>query len=414
MKQRIVIIGNGMAADRFVSSLIEKGSSLYSITIVGEETNHSYNRTLLSSVLSKQLLLNNIHMKEYGWYWDNKIKLLLGKGKKVEYINRNSKSIICIDGTEVQYDKLILATGSSPIRIPSLDNGSVKSLYYYRNIDDVRRIDVSAKNGASAVVVGAGLLGLEVAEVLSDRGMNITVVNKLPTALDKQLDKTSGSLLQMKMEQKGIVFKMNTEIHSLESSGGKVKRVHLKDGSIMNASMVVVAIGIQPNIQLAKQSGIQCDKGVLVDNTMQTSESDIFAIGECTQFHEQTFGFVTPLFQQADVLAQRLYGITAKFSRKEFAVTLKVSGVQVFSMGDIFEQSQEHIVVYHDPFHLIYKKLVIKHNKLVGIVLFGDLSGAKSYQYLLEHQVLINSDMRAQLIFDHHELEVPSPIDVAA
>ena len=328
MKQKLVLIGNGMAGLRTIEELLKIDPDLYDITVFGAEPHPNYNRIMLSPVLAGEKNFDDIVLNSGEWYEENAIELVTGD--PVVNIDRVKGQVVSQKGVVREYDRLLLATGSTPFIIP-VPGADKEGVIGFRDIADVETMLQSARNYKNAVVIGGGLLGLEAANGLMKNGMHVTVVHLLDTLMERQLDKPAAALLKSSLEERGLTFKMEAQTAALLGEE-KVTAVQFADGSVVPADLVVMAVGIRPNIELAQQAGIYCERGIMVDDTMQTFDPLIYAVGECVQHRGTCYGLVAPLFDQAKVCANHLalYGI----ERYEGSVTstkLKVTGIDLFS-----------------------------------------------------------------------------------
>lgn len=401
MKEKLVLIGNGMAGMRTIDELLKLAPDKYQITVFGAEPHGNYNRIMLSPVLAGDKTIDDIIINDLQWYQDNNIRLL--SNTKVINIDRVQRKVIADDGTQVAYDRLVLATGSKPVML-SIPGCELEGVISFRDINDVNTMIETAKTHKKAVVVGGGLLGLEAANGLMQQGMDVTVVHRSNTLMNQQLDQTAADLMRVELEAKGLKFLMQHTTHAFMGHE-RVEKVQFENGVEIDADLVVMAIGVRPNISLAEKSGLQCDRGVLVNDTLQTYTPTIYAVGECVQHRQQTFGLVAPLFEQAKVCANHLaeMGI-AMYMTKPMATQLKVTGIDLFSAGDFQGDEQSQSLIYTDPYRYIYKKLVIKDNKLVGMVLYGHTHDGQWYFSLLNAQHDISA-IRETLIFGQQYCE---------
>ncbi|MDX1562256.1 MAG: FAD-dependent oxidoreductase, partial [Gammaproteobacteria bacterium] len=367
-KPKLVLVGNGMAGMRAIEELLELAPDRYEITVFGTEPRGNYNRILLSPLLSAEKTLDDIMLNTPDWYADNGIKLLAGK--TVTLIDRARSIVVADDGTEVPYDRLILATGSNPIMLP-LPGADLPGVLAYRDVDDVDKMIEAAKAKRHAVVIGGGLLGLEAAYGLQQRGMDVTVVHLLATLMERQLDPTAAALLKTSLESRGLKFKMPASTEAIVGSG-RVEAVQFKDGTELPADLVVMAVGIRPNVELAKRSGLVCERGVIVDDTMQTFDPKIYALGECVQHRGTCYGLVAPLFEQAKVVANHLAEIgIGRYAGSRVSTKLKVTGIDLFSAGDFIGDDDCDELTFMDASRGVYKKLVVKNDQIQGAVLYG-------------------------------------------
>jgi nitrite reductase (NADH) large subunit len=400
-RKRLVVVGNGMAPGRALERLIELAPDAYEITIFNAEPRVNYDRIMLSPVLSGEKSFEEIVIHGDGWYVANGITLY--KGHKVVSIDRAAMTVTSDKGATVCYDKLIVATGSLPIVIP-VPGHKLAGVLTYRDLDDVHAMLLAAKRGGRAVVIGGGLLGLEAAAGLKEQGMDVTVLHLMPTLMERQLDPAAGHLLQKAVETRGIEVRTRANTKAIlgtdaEIGPPKVRAVVLEDGTEIAADIVVMAVGIRPNAALAKEAGLAVDRGIVVSSSMQTSDPDIYALGECVEFDGQSFGLVAPLYEMAGVLAQQLVGdAAAAFRPSATATKLKVTGINLFSAGDFAEGKDREEVVLRDAARGAYKRLVIKDGKLIGVVMYGDTSDGAWFFDLVKRGVDI-SERRETLIF---------------
>ena len=395
MKKRLVIIGNGMAAGRLLQQLIEHADGQFDITVFGEEPGGSYNRVLLSPLLGGELGLEKVITLSRDWYEEHNVTLYCGD-PAIE-IDREKKLILSESGKRVHYDSLVMATGSYPVRIPfpGVDLDGVMS---FRTLKDVERMQEVAKEHKNAVVIGGGFLGLEAAEGLRLLGMNVTLLQRGSHLLDRQLDATAATLLLHALEERGLNIFLNAETETINGDD-KVTSVSLATGEVIDADLVIMAVGVTPNKSLAEASGLECQRGILVNDTMQSiTDSNIYSLGECCQFENFTYGLVAPIWQQAEILTATLKGEPGQYREEAVATQLKVSGVELFSCGSLEDGEGIDTLVYQDLKHNEYRKLWLKDNRLVGAVLYGDVrEGQWYFDQLKQNNDL--SDCRQQLLF---------------
>ncbi|PWU29347.1 nitrite reductase large subunit [Pseudomonas sp. RW407] len=401
-KLKLVLIGNGMAGIRTLEELLKIAPDLYEITVFGAEPHPNYNRILLSPVLAGEQTFEDIVLNDLNWYADNGIRLLLDR--KVVKIDRRLRKVFATDGSEAEYDRLVIATGSNPFILPVPGN-RLEGVIGYRDIADTQAMIETAKTHSHAVVIGGGLLGLEAANGLKQRGMEVTVVHLSDWLLERQLDRTAGKLLQSALEARGIRFRLNTVTDELVDNGdGRVCAVQFKDGDVVAADLVVMAAGIRPNTELAESAGIPCNRGILVNDTLQTYDPRIYAIGECASHRGIAYGLVAPLFEQAKVCANHLaqFGF-ASYKGSVVSTKLKVTGIDLFSAGDFMGGEGTETITLSDPIGGVYKKLVIKDDVLVGACLYGDTADGGWYfrQIRENHNV---AQVRDHLMFGESSL----------
>lgn len=400
-KQKLVVIGNGMAGMRTVDELLLLAPDLYEITVIGKEPYGNYNRIMLSPVLAGEKNFDDIVLHPREWYQKQGIDLV--SSQTVVDVNRKKKTVTTDAGLSFDYDRLLLATGSVPFIIP-IPHHNHACVLSFRDIQDVEAMLAATENKKRVAVIGGGLLGLEAANGLLKRGVDVTVIHDMPCLMNRQLDAEAAHLLQAQLEANGMKFRMGMmtkEIVALDEQ--HVSHVAFKNGEPLATDLVIMAVGIRPNVALAKKIGLQVDKAILVNDTLQTYDPSIYAVGECVQHRGSLFGLVAPLYEQAKVCATHLAEIgIGRYVQKATATTLKVSGVNLFSAGD-FSGANAEAIVLRDTSLGVYKRLFIKENKLVGAVLFGDVQDGNWYFDLIRQQQDI-STMREDLVFGKQEL----------
>ncbi|MCV6600520.1 MAG: nitrite reductase large subunit NirB [Cohaesibacter sp.] len=395
MKKKLVIVGNGMAPGRMLEYLFEKDPDVYDITIFNAEPRVNYNRLMLSPVLSGEKSYEDIITHNDDWYTDHGITL--HKGARIAEIDRNARAVLSGTGIKAPYDKLVIATGSNPFIIP-MPGHDLDGVLVYRDLDDVEHMLAAAKQGGSAVVIGGGLLGLEAAAGLKEQGMDVTVLHLMPTLMERQMDEASGHLLKEAMMERGIDILTNANSKTILERDGKVCGVELDNGTIIEASIVVMAVGIRPSIALAKEAGLACNRGIIVNDQMLTSDPDIYALGECVEHKEQCYGLVAPLYEMAAVLANDLLGQQAAYQGSVTATKLKVTGIDLYSAGDFAQGPDREEIVLRDATAGVYKRLVLKDNRIIGAVLYGETADGPWFFDQLKKGTDI-SQMRETLIF---------------
>jgi nitrite reductase (NADH) large subunit len=415
-RERLVVIGNGMAAMRTVEELLARAPGHYDMTVIGAEPYPNYNRIMLSSVLAGDKSVDDIVINSASWYAENGIRLIAGVSATA--IDPAAKTVALADGEALAYDKLLLATGSRPLAppIPGLGLPGVRS---FRDIADVDAMIAAAQNHRRAVVIGGGLLGLEAAWGLKRRGMSVAVVHLMPTLMERQLDVAAGELLRRDLDARGIAFFTNgqtEEIVGTERAEGLV----LADGRKIPADLVVLAIGIRPNVDLAKAAQLDVNRGILVGDDMRTSAPNIYAVGECIEHNGAVFGLVAPIWEQAKVCGARLAGDDqAVYVPPPVFTSLKITGVDVFSAGALAAADEnDDEITLHDAKRGIYKKVVLRDKRVVGCVLYGCVGDGSWYVQLMREQADISA-FRDQLVFGRAFAELagaPAPplVDVAA
>jgi nitrite reductase (NADH) large subunit len=401
-KMKLVLVGNGMAGVRAVEELIKLAPDLYDITVFGAEPHPNYNRILLSPVLAGEQTVEQIILNPWEWYAENRITL--HAGKMVTEVDRVKRVVRATgkDGSviEAEYDRLLLCTGSNPFILP-VPGKDLKGVIAYRDIADTNAMIEAARTHRHAVVIGGGLLGLEAANGLMLRGMSVTVVHVNAWLMERQLDDVAGGLLRKSLEDRGLKFLLNAQTQELVGGdGGRVEAVRFKDGSEVPADLVVMAVGIRPNTALAESMRLHCNRGIVVTDTMQTvTDARIYSVGECAAHRGIAYGLVAPLFEQAKVAANHLahFGI-GRYLGSLTSTKLKVTGIDLFSAGEFMGGEGTEEIVMSDPFGGVYKKLVIKDDKLIGACLYGDTVDGSWYFKLLRDGRNVH-DIRDKLMF---------------
>ncbi len=402
-KLKLVMVGNGMAGVRTLEELLKLDPDLYDITVFGNEPHPNYNRIMLSPVLAGEQTIEQIVTHPREWYAEHNIAL--HTGKKVVKIDRRERFVEAEDGTRADYDRLLIATGSTPFILP-VSGADLPGVVGFRDIADVDAMIESAGQYKNAVVIGGGLLGLEAANGLKARGMDVTVVHLAPWLLERQLDEPAARLLQGNLEAKGLKFLLQKQTAELvKSESGRVCAVKFRDGGIIPADLVVMAVGIRPNTALAESAGLHCDRGIRVNDTLQTvTDPRIYAIGECVNHRGTAYGLVAPLFEQAKVCANHLaqYGI-ARYEGSMTSTKLKVTGIDLFSAGNFSGGEGYEEIVFQDAGRGAYKKLILKDDKLAGACLYGDtLDGAWYFELMRDGTDV--SGIRDKLLFGRHHI----------
>ena len=401
-KLKLVVVGNGMAGIRTLEELLKAAPGMYDITVFGDEPHPNYNRIMLSPVLAGEQTIEQIVLNSRDWYAQNGITL--HTGKRVVKIDRRNRSVEADDGTRVAYDRLLLATGSKPFILP-VPGASLPGVIGFRDIADVDAMIEASSRYKHAVVIGGGLLGLEAANGLKLRGMDVSVVHIGAWLLERQLDEPAARLLQQSLEEKGLTFLLQKHTAELvQGESGRVCAVKFKDGDSIPADLVVMAVGIRPNTELAESAGLHCHRGVVVNDTMQTFDPRIYAVGECVSHRGIAYGLVAPLFDQAKVCANHLaeHGV-ARYQGSMTSTKLKVTGIDLFSAGDFTGAEGTETLVFSDAASGSYKKLVLKDNRLVGACLYGDTMDGAWYFDLLREGTDV-SQYRKTLLFGQHHL----------
>ncbi len=401
-KKKLVMVGNGMAGVRTLEELIKLEPDLYDMTVFGAEPYPNYNRIMLSPVLAGEQGIQDIILNDLDWYQQHNITLHLNK--KVVRIDRSKKIVYAEDGTQAVYDRLLLATGSNPFILP-VPGKDLEGVISYRDIHDTNFMIAAAEKYKHAVVIGGGLLGLEAANGLALRGMDVTVVHIMPWLMERQLDQSAAKMLQKSLEAKGLKFMLEAQTQELVGDElGRIQAIRFKDGSEIPAELLVMAVGIRPNTALAESAGIHCNRGIVVNDTMQTYDPSIYAIGECVAHRGIVYGLVAPLFEQAKVCANHLarMGI-ARYQGSVMSTKLKVTGIDLFSAGDFTGNDATDEILMHDAAGGVYKKLVIQADKLIGAVMYGDTKDGSWYFQMIREGKNI-SEIRDHLMFGQSHL----------
>jgi nitrite reductase [NAD(P)H] large subunit len=394
MSEPLVIVGNGMAAARLVDELAKTALGRYAIAVIGDEPRLAYNRVLLSSVLAGETASHEIELRPASWWRDRGVTLKYGcVASEIDVGRRELK----IAGEEsVAFSKLVLATGSAPLRL-NVPGADLAGVHTFRDSRDVDLLLTLAARKKRVVVVGGGLLGLEAAYGLAKAGVPVTLIHLMDRLMERQLDAPAADLLKTLVARKGIEVLLNANTARLH--GEKVvEGIELTDGHSIDADAVIFAAGIRPNVALAKDAGIPINRGIVIDDHLQTGVADIFALGECAEHRGICYGLVEPAYEQARVLAQHLAGGTAAYSGSVVATNLKVSGVAVFSAGDFIAADGAETIVLNDARHGTYKKLVIANGRLTGAVLVGDTADALWYLELTRTREPI-AKIRGEMMF---------------
>ncbi|RZT36487.1 NAD(P)/FAD-dependent oxidoreductase [Cupriavidus agavae] len=400
-RPRLVVVGNGMAGMRTVEELLKLAPDLYDITVFGAEPHGNYNRILLSPVLAGEKTVDDIMLNSRDWYAQHGIELLAGD--PVVAIDRPRRVVRSASGREVRYDRLLLATGSRPFILP-VPGHTLDGVIAFRDIQDVETMLHAARNHRHAVVIGGGLLGLEAANGLMRQGMDVTVVHLADTLMERQLDKPAAELLKGALERKGLRFLLNAQTAGILGDE-RVTGVLFRDGTRIPADLVVMTAGVRPNIELAAGAGLHCERAIVVDDTLQTFDPRIYAVGECVQHRQATFGLVAPIWDQARVCAAHLAGAGhRRYVQQATATKLKVTGVDLYSAGDFIGAEGSEDLVLRDARRGVYKRLVIQDGRLVGAVLYGDVKDGPWYFDLIQSGKSVAA-LRQRLLFGQAQCE---------
>ncbi|OMD60374.1 MULTISPECIES: nitrite reductase large subunit NirB [Paenibacillus] len=393
-REKLVLVGNGMAGIGTLEQILKLGGA-YDITVFGSEPHPNYNRIMLSYVLEGSKTINDIILNDWNWYEDNNITL--HTATTVTRIDEHSKQVIADNGMAVSYDKVIIATGSNSfiLPVPGCDKEGVVG---FRDIADCDAMLAAAKQYNKAAVIGGGLLGLEAAKGLVNLGMDVTVVHLMEDLMERQLDRNASSMLQAELERQGVKFAMGKQTVELTGEQ-RVSGLQFSDGTSLAADFVVMAVGIKPNITVAKESGIAVNRGIVVDDYLQTSMQNVYSIGECAEHRGVCYGLVAPLFEQGMVLAKHLCGSdTNPYEGSVVSTKLKISGVDVFSAGEFMDSPEHTVISSKDEWKRTYKKILLKDNVIVGAVLFGDVTESANLQKLVKQGAVMTDEIYTEVM----------------
>lgn len=393
MAAPLVIIGNGMAAARLCEELRARDPAC-PVTVVGAEPHPAYNRVLLSDVLARKVSVADLALKPAAWWERHGIRVI--RGVPATGIDRDARRVTLADGTVMPYGRLVLATGSHPIRLP-LPGADLAGVLTFRDLKDVENLLAAAQPGTRAVVIGGGLLGLEAASGLAAAGALTTLVHLMDRLMERQLDPAAATLLRGSLEARGVSVRLQADSARIEGTA-HVSGLRLKDGTLLPADLVVMACGVHPNADLARSAGLACGRGVRVDDRLATDDPAIFALGECAEHRGAVYGLVAPAYEQARALAAHLCGEQAAYGGSIIATNLKVSGVHVFSAGDISGGPGCEDILLTDAGRGTYRRLILKDGRLVGAVLFGDTADGLFYLDLITRHAPV-AHLRADLAF---------------
>lgn len=386
-KRKLVVIGNGMAGVRCVEEILSLDRDAFEITIFGKEPHPNYNRILLSKVLQGDTTIQDITINDWQWYKDNNIQLFTNE--PVTQVDTERKRVVTETGRTVKYDELIFATGSLPFMLP-LPGANKKGVTAFRDIRDCETMVEASKSYEKAVVIGGGLLGLEAARGLLNLGMKVDVVHIFDSIMERQLDRTAAKMLQAELEKQGMRFLLEKQSEEIIGRS-RIVGLKFKDGTKTDADLLVMAVGVRPNVQLAKDAQIETNRAIVVNDYMQTGVPNVYAVGECAEHRGIVYGLVAPLYEQGKVLAKTLCGVENEgYHGSVLATQLKVSGVDVFSAGEFMDSDEVKSLKWVDGIRGKYKKIVVRDNKIVGAVLFGDISEGNKLLNMIKQQTDIS------------------------
>jgi nitrite reductase (NADH) large subunit len=394
MSEPLVIIGNGMAAARLCEELSARALGRYAIAVVGKEPRLAYNRILLSSVLAGEVSVSDITVKPADWWRKHGVTLCYGTAATA--VDIAARTVTLDDNTILPFGKLVFATGSRAVRLP-IAGADLPGVLTFRDLADTESLVRAARRGTRAIVIGGGLLGIEAAYGLAKAGVAVTLIHLMDRLMERQLDARAAAMLKRAVEAKGIDVQLEAATARLVGND-RVEAVELKDGRILPADTVVIAVGISPNAEIARAANLTVNCGIVVDDDLSTSNPNIFAIGECAEHRGVCYGLVEPANDQARVLAERFAGRDTLYTGSVNATNLKVSGVHVFSAGDFLGAPGTESIVLADAGLGTYRKLIIESERLAGAVLYGDTADARWYLELLRSGVSIDA-IREDLVF---------------
>lgn len=403
MKERLVVIGNGMASLRFLERLTERAPGLYDVTVVGAEPQAAYNRVLLSSLLGGEVDEAACAFRGLDWYEAHGIRLITGA--PVTEIDRENGLVMVGETHVLPFDKLVLAIGSLPIRLPK-PGMDLPGVLTFRDLADVAAIRKAAVEHAKAIVIGGGLLGLEAAVGLARLGVDTTLLHVMDRLMERQLDHAAAGLVKRAMEARGVRVLLKADTAAIEGEG-RVERLVLSDGTVLPADLVVMSVGVRPNVALAQNAGIETARGIKVDDRMQSSDARIYALGECAEHRGQVYGLVEPAYEQAEALSRHLVGEEASYLGTALSTSLKVSGLPVFSAGVVDVPEGAEAVIWSDPSAGLYRKLVIAQNQLLGAVFVGDVAEQGWCKALIRSGAPLSRADRDDLMFGRTD---PQPL----
>lgn len=394
MKKKLILIGTGMAGSRFLDYLLQQAPDQYEIRVFNKEPVGGYNRIMLSPVLAGEKRVDEIMTHDASWFSQKGIHL--HTGTIISEIDADKQTVKTDLGQTYYYDDLIIATGSNPFVLP-VPGSDLAGVVTFRDIRDVNQMITASNQTQKAVVIGGGLLGLEAAYGLQKRGMDVTVVHNGPILMNVQMDEEAGKMLQASLEAKGMKFAMNAFTSELVGDES-VEAIRFQDGREIETDLVVMAVGIRPNVKLAQQTGLEVNRGIVVDDQLRTSFPHIYALGECNEHRGQCYGLVAPLYEQAEVLAKTLAGAEAAYQGSVTSTMLKVTGVNLFSAGEFNGSDDSETIVYRDKAQNVYRKIVLQSNRIIGSVMFGDTTDCNWIFDLLKTQQDVSA-LRDTLIF---------------
>ncbi len=403
-----MVVGAGMAAIRFLESLLSVKSIRFEIVIIGEERHPAYKRHLLSRVLQGEVKVEETLTYEQEWYQKKGIRFLTNE--KVQSIDRHSQQVKTDRGRNVRYDYLVIATGSTPHLLPVKGVGK-QGVKTFRTLDDCYEILENAQRYKKAAVIGAGVLGLEAAMGLVSLGVDTTVVHHQPNVMNRQLDRLSAEMLQEELGARGVKFLLSKRTKELFGTS-RVEGIRFTDGTILETDLVLMSVGIRPNIELARKAGLEVHRGIVVNDDLQTSDPTIFAIGECIEHREATYGTTEPIYEQADYLARMLAGFLATgYQGSTVSTQLNIGGINVFSSGHVLETEETRTFQWIDPIRHVYKKIVTLHGRVIGAILYGDTSEAPRLKRLVKEFAPVSSIPSNQL-FHAEDVRSPSTLKI--
>jgi nitrite reductase (NADH) large subunit len=387
----LVIVGSGMAATRLVETLRRRGDRR-SIAVLGAERALPYNRVLLSPLLAGEIDWQQLVSHPAEWYEQQDIALRLGH--KVARIDRVAKRVECENGFRIGYGQLVFATGSGAA-FPNLPGIDLPGVVAFREVGDATRLQQAASRGERIVVLGGGLLGLEAATAMAARGATVTLVHRAAQLMNRQLDNVAAGYLQKAIERRGVTVSTGrapVAVRCAAEGEPRATGVVLDDGTLLPADLVIAATGIVPATELAAAAGLTVGNGICIDDRLRTSDPDVFALGECCEHRGATFGLVAPIWQQVEVLVANLCGEARDFRVEPYVTMLKVSGIDVHTMGAMTHDAGTQVLAFQDRGRGVYKKLLLREQRVVGALLFGDIDDSQLFFRLVQERRTIGSN----------------------
>ncbi|WP_347551171.1 FAD-dependent oxidoreductase [Pseudalkalibacillus hwajinpoensis] len=408
MKAKLMVVGNGEAATRFLESLLSIQAKGFEITVVGKEPQPAYKRHLLTRILQGEVAMEDAVFQDSDWYKSSGIRYY--SNESVLTIDTDRSQVKTDRGRKVRYDHLVIATGSSPYLLP-IQGAGKKGVKTYRTLEDCRELIQTSETYKKAAVIGAGLLGLEVAMGLVHLGLETTVVHHQPNVMNRQLDRLASEMLQEALAANGLNFALSKRTREI-TGDSHVKGIRFSDGSMMEADLVLMSVGIRPNVELAKKAGLEVHRGIVIDDDLCTSVPNVYAIGECAEHRDVLYGTIGPIYEQAEHLARKLCDLPARYTGSMVSTHLNIRSINVFSTGQVLETEETRTFQWIDPIRHIYKKVVTLHGHVIGAILYGDTSDALRLTQLVKEFAPVN-EIPSNTLFpnvsrDRHNLKLVS------